>query len=121
MRTFIVWLVLVEATALSTAALGWWTVPVVAAIWGLASSAARGVWWKAALAAAAAWGLLLIVTATQGPVGLLAAKLGGLFGLPALAMIMLTLLFPALLAGSAAELAAMLREALLSRRSGGSP
>jgi hypothetical protein len=112
MRSFIFWPALVLALAVATAVLGWWTVPVLAAAFGASRFAARRAWWIAALAGSVAWALLLAVSSLQGPVAALADKLGGVFGLPGFAVIGLTLIFPAVLAGSAAELAAALRAAL---------
>ena len=111
MRTVFLWLLLVAAFGLATALLGWWTVPVLGALWGLAATGGR-LWLGAALAAAAAWAVLLTLTALAGPVGELAVKLGGVMGVPGVFLVLLTLLFPALLAGSAAELAASARRRL---------
>ena len=104
MRTLILWLVLVAAIAVGTA------------LWGLAVSHGKGAWWRAALAGSCAWALLLAVAATQGPVSAVAHKVGAVFSLPAFAFVFLNLLFPALLAGSAAELAGAIRNAGLARR-----
>ncbi|UCF18175.1 MAG: hypothetical protein JSU87_09415 [Gemmatimonadota bacterium] len=101
------WIALALLFAVASALLGWWTVPIVAALWGWASTGRP--WLSAALAAAAAWAALLLVTAFQGPVGPLAAKLGGVMGLPAVVLLMLTVILPATLAGSAAEVAAIVR------------
>lgn len=109
MRYAIRVVLLAAAHAVVTMALGWWAVPVVAAVWGAVSFGPRSAWLASALAAALAWAALLVVTATQGPVGQLAQALGGIFALPGFAVIILTLVFPALLAGSATELAASLR------------
>ncbi len=112
----LLWLVLLVAIALATAALGWWAVPLVAAVWALAIPHATGTWWRAALAGSGGWALLLALAATQGPVGDLAAKVGAVFALPGFAFVLLTLLFPAVLAGSAAELATGIRAAWTTRR-----
>jgi hypothetical protein len=117
MKALVSWLALVVAIALGTALLGWWSVPVVGALWGLAKQAGKGTWWRAALAGSGAWALLLLFTSTQGPVGALADKVGAVFAIPGFAFVVLTLLFPAALAGSAAEFASTLRRAWVTRRS----
>ena len=116
MRSMILWFVLLVVFALATAALGWWTVPIVAAAWGLTRPSGSSGWWTAALVASASWAVLLVATAMRGPVVELASVVGGIFELPGFAMIFLSLIFPALLAGSAAELSAVLRTALVRSR-----
>jgi hypothetical protein len=103
MRTFVKFIFLAEAFAVATYALGWWIVPVIAAIWGLLSrdvSKAR----FAALAAAAGWATLLLLDVSRGQVGVMASQLAGVMKLPAFALYVLTLIFPALLAWCAATL-----------------
>lgn len=97
--------VLTATIAVATAWLGWWVVPLLAAAWGYAQ---RGESWPAltaAVSAALAWTLLLGVTALQGRVGTLADLLGDVLGLPGVMLIAAVMLFPAILAGSAAALA----------------
>ncbi|UCC82739.1 MAG: hypothetical protein JSW46_17490 [Gemmatimonadota bacterium] len=115
MRRTVAWALLLVAFVLSTAFVAWWTVPVVAAIWGAATAYSRKPWRSAALVAAAAWALLLAVSGTRGPLLELAGLLGGIFGLPGFATVLLTLIFPALLAWSAAGLVSALRETLGER------
>lgn len=89
------------ATAFATVLLPWWSVALVGAAFALASPAASA--WEAGVAAALGWGSLLGVAAVQGPVGVLAARLGQLFHVPGYVLQTLTLLFAALLGwGSAA-------------------
>ena len=89
--------------ALGTWCLGWWVVPLIAAL---------TAWWdrhrsrsiaKTALAAALAWGLLLVL---EGLFGASVAQLGSdlalSLGVPRSTPIVLTLLLPAVLAASAA-------------------
>ena len=65
-----------------------------------------GAAWRAALAAALAWGGLLLGAVARGNVvGTLGSTLGGAMGIPAWALFIATLLFPAILAASAAWLA----------------
>ena len=109
MRGFVKYLLLAEAFAVATFAAGWWAVPIVAAIWGLVSTDARRAR-DAALCAAVGWAILLLLDAARGPVGVMAAQLGDIMGLPASVLYLLTLVFPALLAWSAAALMPMLRK-----------
>ncbi len=111
MRTLSWAVLLVGAFALATALFGWWTVPVLAAAGALWNPNPRRAAFASAGAAALAWALLLLWTARAGRVGNLAGKLGASFGVPALAVVALTLVFPALLAGSATSLALALRGA----------
>jgi hypothetical protein len=87
--------------------LGWWAVPVVALLWGAIRPGVRRPAGNAAIAAALAWAAWLVVDRVAGTAALaaLAVRLGGVMNLPAVALIVLTLLFPALLAWSATALA----------------
>jgi hypothetical protein len=97
-------LILALTFALGTA-VAWWVLPVLAAL--------AGAWLRrgsdAALAAVIAWGCLLLIDAVGGRFAALAASLGGVMGLPPAVLIVVTLAFAALLAWSAATLAASLR------------
>ena len=53
--------------------------------------------------------MLLLIDAARGPVGEVAARLGGVMGLPPAALVVCTLLFPALLAWSASSIGAAAR------------
>jgi hypothetical protein len=96
---------LAAAFAVATFVLGWWAVPLVAAIYAVISSAQRGSAVLSGIAAMIAWGVLLAITAAQGPVGTLAAELGGVLKLKPLAVYAVTIAFPGLLAVSAAVVA----------------
>jgi hypothetical protein len=97
----------VLATALGTWLIGW-TAPL---LWG----ALAGLLWSTrrparavAIQSAVAWGLLLLFMAARGqPVGVLAARLAGAMQVPVWALILVTLLYPAVLAASAAWLVAL--------------
>jgi hypothetical protein len=104
------WIVLALMFAAATMLLGWWTVPVVGGAWGLLVNR-RGAWRAAAGAAAIAWAVLLAVFVAGG-LGTLISQLGGSLRLPGLVVAVLTLILPAVLAGSAAELGAVLRMAI---------
>jgi hypothetical protein len=109
-------LLLTEAFAVVTFAGGWSGVPVVAFVWGLAAeSNARSARFSA-ICAAAGWGSLLLLDAARGPVGEVATRFGGVMGLPPVALIGITLLFPALLAWSASSIALGVRKTILARR-----
>lgn len=108
LRTIVKAILLAEGFAVATFGLGWWTVPVVAAAFALASTMRRPALF-AALSAAAGWGFLLLLDAAKGPVGNMGARLGGVMGVPALVLWSVTLLFPALLAWCAATLMPQLR------------
>lgn len=90
------------AFAVATWLAGWWAVPVLGLIWGYLNGGARWVGLRAAAAAAAGWGLLLIWTASAGPLGAVAAKAGAVMGFPPIVLYMVTPLFAALAAGSTA-------------------
>lgn len=107
MRTVISGIVLILAFAALTMLLGWWAAPAVGAAWGLLANR-RGAWRAAAVTAGIAWAVLLAAS-TRDALGLLASQLDGSLRVPGLVIAVLTLVFPAILAGSAAELAAVLR------------
>lgn len=101
MNSMIRYALVAVAFAVATYGLGWWSVPIVAAIWAFLSTDVHRVR-NTGLAAAVGWALLLLLDAAKGPVGVMAAQLGELMSLPAFGLYGLTLLFPALLAWSAA-------------------
>jgi len=100
---------LAEAFAVATFAFGWWTVPVLAALYAIASSNPKRAR-TAGLCALAGWGTLLALDFAKGPVAEMGHRLGGVMGLPSVVLYILTLFFPALLAWSAAKLIPSLRE-----------
>ncbi len=109
MRSVIKLILLAEAFAVATFALGWWTVPVVAAAWAAYSTddnRAR----IAALCAMGGWATLLGLDFARGPVGTMGTQLGGVMNLPPTVLYILTLVFPALLAWSAATLVPRIRK-----------
>lgn len=99
---------LAEAFAVATFAFGWWTVPVLAALYAIASTNPNRAR-TAALCALGGWGTLLLLDFAKGPVAEMGQRLGGVMGLPSVALYLLTLLFPALLAWSAAKVIPPLR------------
>ena len=89
--------------AAGTIAAGWWTVPILAALWVrvLPSDRKPGT---AVVGAAAGWGALVALGWPQGHVLALAHTLSSTLGLPPWGFIAATVVFPALLAGAAAAL-----------------
>ena len=94
------------AAALGIAALtwlvGWWGVVIAALLAGVALHRRGGAAWLVALAAVVAWGALVLVDMLGGRFPVLAASIGGVLRVPAGALLVVTLLFGALLAWSAA-------------------
>jgi hypothetical protein len=99
--------------ALATVLLGWWGVPLAAALLaavaharpGLVTRAGRSVAGGAGLAGALAWGGLLAVAVVGGArFGAVASALAGVLSAPAVLAAVVTLVLPALLAWSAAGL-----------------
>ena len=78
--------------------LGWWAVPLFAAIGAVLARNVRHQGIAAALAAAIAWGTLLAWSATEGFVWSFSRVAGGAMGVSGVTLIVLTLAFPAALA-----------------------
>ena len=95
--------ILTVLMALATWFVGWWTVPLVAAVAALLDRNRKASIVKATFAAVVAWGILL---GSQGLVGAsltqLNSDLAKSLGVPPAAPVVLTLVLPALLAASAA-------------------
>ena len=110
-------LILAIAIALGTVLIAWWTVPVLAAVYGLLAAGTKRPGLLAATAAAAGWGGYLSILAFGGsPVSRFAGDLAHAMTVPSWAPHVATLLFPALLAGPAAYLAAQLRRPPRTKR-----
>ena len=105
MRAFGAFVLLVAAMALGSW-VGWWMVPLAAALWGWLRPAVRRPILSAAAAAALAWALWIAADVVRGhdPLGVLAEELAGILRVPHAALVLVTLLFPALLGWSAAAL-----------------
>ena len=108
LRNVVKGVLLAEAFAVATFALGWWSVPIVALFFAAASKRQRPALF-AALCAAGGWGALLLLDFAKGPVANMGQRLGGVMGVPPALLFVLTLLFPALLAWGAAALVPQLR------------
>ena len=100
---------LAAAFAVATLALGWWTVPVLGAAWGIAARAGGRTVLTAGTCAALGWGALLALFAMGAPIADVASKVGAIMKVGGVGLVVLTLVFPALLAGSAAGVTSALR------------
>lgn len=101
----VVWfLTLSLAVALATWAFGWGAVVVCAGAWTWIRRSDAAAPMLAAVAAALAWGGLLLVQSFSGPVGEVASVVGAAMQVGAAPLVILTLAFPALLAGATAGL-----------------
>jgi hypothetical protein len=113
MRRLLSVLLLAAAMALGTW-VAWWMVPVIGALWSLirsprdqaAESPSRPGILRVAVAAALGWTFWLVLDGLSGHGALarLGGRLGAVMHLPFPALLAVTLLFPALLAASAAIL-----------------
>ncbi len=94
---------LVVTAALTLASLiGWWALPTAAAAFGAMTHRDRGGPVVAGLAGMLSWAALLAWDAWHGPVGTVAATLGGVLQIRPVGVYGLTLAFPGLLAVCAA-------------------
>jgi hypothetical protein len=109
MRSIVLFILAVAAMAAGTWSIGWWTVPVVGAVWAFVAAADRTLPLQAALAGVNAWGILLALRMPGGGVERVADSVGPLLSIGGTALIALTLLYPALLAASAATLVRAVR------------
>lgn len=105
-------------TIVGTMLLGWWSVAVVGLASALASRPGRTAVIEAGGGAALGWAAILAGSSLSGPVWAVAQRVGPVFGVPALGFVIIALVFPALLAGSAALVAGALSPApsVLARR-----
>lgn len=119
--------VLAVVMAFATVLLGWWGVPLAAALIaavshgrpGVITRAGRSCAGGAGLAAALAWGGLLAMAAFGGArFGAVAASLAGVFAAPAALVGVVTLALPALLAWSAAAVVEGVLARLFPERAG---
>lgn len=114
LRSIVKFVLITEAFAVATFALGWWIVPVLGFVLGLTLDRARGPVRYATLCAAAGWLSLLLLDAARGPLVEVATRFSGVMGIPSSVLIVATLLFPALFAGTAAAIALTMKN-LVSR------
>lgn len=98
-----IWFVaLLLALALGTFAFDWLSVPIIAAAFAWIRRDDVAVPLLSAIAGAGAWSLLLAWQATAGPVGEVARVVGEAMQVGATPLFVLTIAYPALLAGAAA-------------------
>ncbi len=109
-------LLLALSFAIGTWILGWWAVPLFAAIGGLLARHVRHQGIAAALAAMVAWAALLGWSASQGSVWSFSRIAGGAMGISGIALILITLLFPAALAWLATAIAQFIAGLSVRRR-----
>lgn len=88
--------------------LGWWAVPLFAAIAAVMARDVSRQAVAAGIAGAVSWGALLAWSATQGSVWSFARIAGGAMGVSGLLLILMTLAFPAALAWSATAVTRLL-------------
>jgi hypothetical protein len=105
------------AMAALTWLIGWWGVLVAALVIGFVFRAEGGGGWRIAVAAALAWAALLAIDAVGGPVGVVGARLAGVMRVPAVVLMVVTSLFPAVLAWSAATVMSLVRGKRIQRLS----
>jgi hypothetical protein len=100
------WRIAIVSAALAAAtAIGWWAVPVAAAVFGAITRRDQGGPVVAGAGAIIAWGGILVYDAFRGPVGIVAQTLGGVLQVRPVAVYVLTLCFAGLLAVCAALVA----------------
>jgi len=85
---------------------GWWSVAIVALVVGFMYRREGGRAWRVALGASEGWAILLVIDAIGGRFVPVASTIAGAMSLPAVALIVVTLLFPALIGWSGATLGA---------------
>jgi hypothetical protein len=101
------------AAAVGSLLAGWWALPVLGLVWGVAAHRRRAPGRTAALGATLGWAGLLVWNTVGGEGWRLAARAGdtlGLWGAPGYAAA--TLVFAALLAGCAAAVGSALERVL---------
>ncbi len=103
-RSYRLFLATIALMMVATWFLAWWTVPMIAALYGYLQRDDPWVPLRSAIAGFVAWALLLMVQAPGGGVARIADAVGGVIGIGALGVTALTLCFAALLAASAAAL-----------------
>jgi hypothetical protein len=113
LRSVVKFVLIAEAFSVATYALGWWTVPLLALACGLIIHLDRKPVIYATLCATAGWLMLLLLDAARGPLGEVASRFGGVMGFPPAALVVSTLLFPALLAWSASSIGAAVRRRMV--------
>lgn len=106
MRTALRLVLLAALVGGSTVLGGWWTVPAIAALWTRLVPSARGVRRTVAAGAALGWLAILTWSARHEPIVTVATRMSAVLNLPTWGFTAATLIFPALLAATAADLVA---------------
>ena len=99
MRAALGFLSLVVAFGLATWVFGWLAVPALAIAFGVVAARTRAPL-ESLGASLVAWVVMLAVQAARGPADQVARTLGGVIGIPAWAVVLITLVFGAVLAWS---------------------
>jgi len=100
------WRILVVTIAFGAAsAIGWWALPIAAAVFGAITHLDRGGPLVAGIGGMLSWAVILVYDAARGPVATVAATLGGVLQIKPIAVYVLTLSFAGLLAVCAAIVA----------------
>ncbi len=103
-------LIVALSSAGATWILGWWGVAIVAVLAGVVQRANSGRPWRVALGCAAGWGLLLALDAIGGRFVRLTSVVAGVVAIPAVALIIAAILFPALIGWSGATVGALISQ-----------
>lgn len=103
MRRTARFVLLAAAFALGTWVLGWWAILAVGVLWGWVARRTSAPARTAMGAAVLGWAALLGWTAVQGPVWVVAQRVGPILFLPGWLFVVLTLIFPGILAVLATE------------------
>jgi len=99
---------LAAVMVLGTALVGWWAVPALGLAYGVWRGS-RAIPLAASGAAAMGWGVLMAFNWVVGPMSALSELLGSVMGVPVWVLPLVTLAFPALLAGTSAVVGSALR------------
>lgn len=100
LRTLLVALVV----AASTWFLGWWSVPLIGVVYALLRAGQEHIVSEAAIGAMLGWAGLLGWQASNASFGRLSQAIGGVFPVPTPVLMLVSVVFAGLLAGSAARL-----------------
>lgn len=98
-------LLIPAAIAVATWLIGWWAVPIAGLAGGLMSVPSRYM----GLAAGLSWAVLLLIDVSNAAFARLAGMLSEVMGVPVVALIALTILFPMILGWSAATVGNAMR------------
>lgn len=104
--------------AIATMLFGWMSVPAVGFVYGLVDRNGRARGTVAALGGALGWLAILCVNAARGAdIRMVAERVGSVMQLPAAVLVLVTLVFAAVLSGTAAIFGAETGRLILNRAS----